>query len=150
MRHYSVILFSALFLFACSQSGAPEMQNSEAQSPNTHPIISPYSQAWNDKDIQSMSALMHPNIEWISVDGNTIKVEISGKEALVKEMTAWFESDALPSGSLKGWSFNGDYVAVTETAHWTNKEGEAKSQSALTVYQLDNNLIRRVYYYPAK
>lgn len=145
MRHALFIFFVSSFLLACSQS-AP----SKTQTSSTHPIISPYSQAWNDKDIQTMSALMHPNIEWISVEGTSLKVEINGKDALVKEMTSWFESDTLPKGSLKGWSFNGDYVAVTETAHWVNKEGEAKSQSALTVYQLEDNLIRRVYYYPAK
>ena len=48
---------------------------------------------------------------------------------------------------IRDRSLNGDYVGVTETAHWVNDEGEEKSQSALTVYELQENLVRRVYYY---
>lgn len=96
-----------------------------------------------------MSALMHPDIEWLSVKGNEIIVEESGKQALSTSMAEWFQSPNLPKGNLRDWNLNGDYVAVTETAAWTSDAGEDKSQSALTVYELEDNLIRRVYYYPS-
>jgi len=96
-----------------------------------------------------MTSLMHPDIEWVAVEGNDIEIHISGKESLTKAMQDWFKNPKLPQGSLRDWSLNGDHVAVTETAYWTNDAGEDKSQSALTVYQLKDGLIRRVYYYPA-
>ena len=52
-------------------------------------------------------------------------------------------------GDFSGqFGLNGNYVGVTETAHQANELGEEKSQSALTVYELKDNLVRRVYYYP--
>lgn len=134
--YFSIIV--TLFLMGCSQASAPE----------GHPKIAAYSNAYNEKDIATMEALMHPDIEWVGISGNDIEVHISGKDTLVKEMTAWFESPKLPKGALRDWSINGDYIAVTETAYWTTDAGEDKSQSALTVYQLEDDLIRRVYYYP--
>jgi len=103
-----IILITSLWLTACNNSNTTE-----------HPIISAYSEAWNNKDLEGMSSLMHPDIEWLSVTGNDISVEVSGKDAL------------------------------SQTTHWTNKAGEPQSQSSLTVYELKDDLIRRVYYYPS-
>ncbi len=136
----SIYLFIALFcLTACSP----------AKPSNEHPIVADYSAAYNAQDLQAMSALMHPDIEWLSVSGNKITVEAKGKDILTEAMKGYFSDPNMPTGVLRNWSINGDYIAVTETAHWTSKAGETKSQSALTVYQLENDLIRRVYYYPA-
>ena len=44
-----------------------------AQKP--HPIVAAYSQAYNDQDLAAMKALMHPDIEWMSVKGEQIEVE---------------------------------------------------------------------------
>jgi hypothetical protein len=139
MTRYIIVGLTALYLTACAQPAVPE----------THPIISAYSQAYNDKDIETMSNLMHPDIEWVAVEGIEIDVHVSGKDTLTEAMQGWFENPDLPKGSLRDWSDNGDYVAVTETASWTDDTGTEKSQSALTVYELEDRLIRRVYYYPA-
>ena len=32
-------------------------------------IVAQYSEAWNKKDLNAMAALMHPDIEWLSVEG---------------------------------------------------------------------------------
>ena len=131
-------IFIALYLMGCTESNAPR----------AHPLILAYSNAYNEKDINAMSALMHPDIEWVAIEGNEIEVHVSGRESLTTEMEKWFENPNLPTGSHRDWSINGNNVAVTETAHWTTKDGEKKSQSALTVYELENNLVRRVYYFP--
>jgi len=128
-----------LLLTACSQ---PVTQAG-------HPVIQAYSNAYNEKDIIKLRSLMHPDIEWVAIEGNEIEVHVSGKETLATEMEKWFENPNLPKGSLRDWSMNGNNVAVTETAHWTSKDGDKKSQSALTVYELENDLVRRVYYFPA-
>ena len=110
-------------------------------------IISAYSAAWNAKKLDEMAALMHPEIEWLSVVGSAVKVETKGKEQLVDSLKAWFASPSLPTGSLRDWSINGNFVAVTETASWLDDAKQTQSQSSLTVYELEDNLIRRVYYY---
>lgn len=97
-----------------------------------------------------MQSLMHPNIEWLSVNGNNINVEINDKAALSEAILSFFENPNMATGTHKGWSINGEHVAVTETAHWINDKGQANQQSALTVYQFEDKLIRRVYYYSAQ
>ena len=145
MKYVMISALAASILISCSQ---PPVSVSQPPVQTGHPIIQAYSQAYNDKDIETMEALMHPDIEWVSISGNEIEVHVSGKSILSKEMQEWFKNPKLPKGSLRDWSLNGDYVGVTETAHWVNDEWEEKSQSALTVYELQENLVRRVYYYP--
>ena len=86
---------------------------------------------------------------WLSVTGDDIEVALQGKAALTEVVLSYFEDPNLATGSHRDWSLNDDYVAVTETAHWTTKSGAKKSQSALTIYELEGNLIWRVYCYTA-
>ncbi|GAA0859512.1 nuclear transport factor 2 family protein [Aliiglaciecola litoralis] len=142
MKHtfaFTIVAVSVLLLSACAK----------LPSSHGHPIIEAYSESWNEKNVQKMAALMHPQIQWLSVKGNTINVEISGKSELVEAMQKWFEDADLPAGSLRDWSLNGNFVAVTETATWIDDSGATQSQSSLTVYELEDDLIRRVYYYPS-
>jgi len=112
-------------------------------------IISEHVRAFNAGDVEAMTKMQHPDIEWLSVSGTKLSVEVSGRDALSKNMTEYFKSPTKATGQLRGWSMNMPYVSVTETATWTRKDGSEASQSSLTVYELDNNLIRRVWYYPA-
>ncbi|MEP3892094.1 MAG: nuclear transport factor 2 family protein [Hellea sp.] len=138
IKLYFLSIFT-LILTACSQATVQP----------GHPVIAAYSNAYNEKDITTMRALMHKDIEWVGVTGSDIEVHMSGKETLAKEMEIWFENPKLPKGALRDWSINGNMVAVTETAYWTTNDGEEKSQSALTVYELKDDLVRRVYYFEA-
>lgn len=135
-----LLLFIGLLIVVFSLHGNEEMSQQAK-------IISAYSAAWNAKKLGEMAALMHPEIEWLSVVGSAVKVETKGKEQLVDSLKAWFESPSLPTGSLRDWSINGNFVAVTETASWLDDAKQTQSQSSLTVYELEDNLIRRVYYY---
>ena len=138
------LVFLSLFLFCVTKASSAEGAVSGPAA-----IISAYSAAWNTQNLEQMAALMHPDIEWLSVNGSETTVETQGKAALVNAMREWFASPNLPSGSLRDWSINGHFVAVTETASWLDKTQQLQSQSALTVYELTDNLIRRVYYYPS-
>lgn len=137
------LIFLFVTIFILSSCSKPETNDA-------HPIVAAYTDAYNDKNLEVMSSLMHPDIEWLSVNDSTISVEAKGKTVLSDAMKGYFADPNMPTGSLRDWSVNGDYIAVTETAHWVNKTGESKSQSALTVYQLEDDLVRRVYYYAAE
>lgn len=112
-------------------------------------VISAHMEAFNKGDIAQMSKMQHQNIEWLNVENSVLKTEVSGRAALAKNMETYFQSPSRVKGTLTNWNLNGDFISVTETANWTNVEGEAMSQSALTVYQMEDNLIRRVWYFPA-
>jgi len=105
--------------------------------------------AFNAGDVDGMGKMQHPEIQWLSVKGNMVSVEVNGRNELARNMTEYFNSPTKVTGTLRDWSINPPYVSVTETASWTATDGTKKSQSSLTVYELENNLIRRVWYYPA-
>jgi hypothetical protein len=112
-------------------------------------IISAHMDAFNEGDVAGMSKMQHQNIEWLNIENSILKTEVSGRNALAKSMETYFQSPSRVKGTLTNWNLNGDYVSVTETAKWKSVDGEPKSQSALTIYQMEDNLIRRVWYFPA-
>jgi len=123
------------------------MACTKAASP--HPVILAHTEAFNAKDVPAMERVEHPDIEWFSVNGSDISTEVAGRDNLAEMMTGYFESSPSVTATLRDWSLNGDYISVIETAAWTTKDGKEKSQSSLSVYQLEDGLIRRVWYYPA-
>lgn len=142
LRYAGVSVLIAVLLTAC-------IQPIEQQPTLPKIIISEHIQAFNAGDVEAMAKLQHPNIEWLTVSGNTISIEVAGRDALSKNMTEYFKSPTKITGNLRDWSVNDPYVSVTEIASWTAKDGTRRSQSSMTVYELEDNLIRRVWYYPA-
>jgi len=135
------ILSLALLVTACSAT--------EPSVVAPHPVIQAHVDAFNAKDIAAMAAVEHPDIEWLSINGSDISTEVAGRDALSEMMEDYLKNNPSVKGTLRDWGVNGNYVSVTETARWTTKDGFQKSQSATTVYELEDNLIRRVWYYPA-
>jgi len=131
-----------LILTSCADVRAPEHAVPKS-------IISEHVRAFNAGDVEAMAKMQHPDIEWLSVSGTRLSVEVSGREVLSKNMAEYFKSPTKVTGRLRDWSINMPYVSVTETATWTATDGTENSQSSLTVYELEDNLIRRVWYYPA-
>ena len=132
-----VILFVTFLLWGCSPSD------------EAHPVISSHGEAFNAGDIEAMSSLQHPDIEWFAVDGSEMRLEIAGRDALAEMLVAYRNSNPTVTGTMSDWSQNGPYIAVTETASWTVKDGANRSQSATSVYEMEEGLIRRVWYFPA-
>ena len=110
-------------------------------------LIETYAAAYNTHDLPTMAALMHVNIEWLSISDTGMETVTANKAELVAELENYFGKLPTSKSTLNDWGVNGDYVSVTETVSWT-KEGVSKSQSAITVYQIEDALIRRVWYFP--
>lgn len=167
MRALAFILLAPVLLTACIDPAdqVPPQKNRTAQPQpsQTQPeksrstevmrlpkaIVSAHVDAFNEGDVAGMSKMQHPNIEWLNITGSAMTVQSSGRAALAKNMQDYFNSTTRVTGTLRNWSLNGDYVSVTETVRWKAADGKTKTQSAITVYQLEDNLIRRVWYYPS-
>lgn len=106
-------------------------------------------EAYNAHQIDDMVALMADNVTWLSVMGDSVAVEITGKEPLKEFMTSYF--NALPSAKsqAEGMLINGSFVTVKERAMW-EQNGEARSQASIAVYEFEGALIRRVWYYASQ
>jgi hypothetical protein len=138
-----MVCFAALVLAGCAT--VPQATPSSSQQ-----IVSKYVEAYNARDLEGMSALAHPDIEWLNIEESKVSSAANGKVDLMAQMGDYFSSPQVTTSTLSGFSVNGSYVAVTETAHWKTSNGETKQQAAIAVYQLTDGLIRRVWYYPAE
>lgn len=106
-------------------------------------------EAYNAHRIDDMLTLMTDDVTWLSVMGDSVAVEIKGKDGLQNFMASYF--NALPSArsEQEGLIVNGNYVTVKERAIW-EQGGEEKSQASIAVYQFEGDLIRRVWYYASQ
>lgn len=103
----AMVFFGLMFfaLVGCvSSQGLPTRRD--------HATISSYTQAYNERDIRAMSALMHPDVQWLSVEGQEVQVVATGKADLVAQMSAYVSPPSATSSTLEGAVVNGPYLAV--------------------------------------
>ena len=105
--------------------------------------------AFNDHNAERMAQYVTEDVQWLSVNGDKITIETSGKENLVAAMSGYFKSCPSCQSQLEDFTVLGSRVSVVEEASW-RRSGELRSQKSLTVYEFSNNLIHRVYYFPAE
>jgi len=110
--------------------------------------VQAYVGAYNAHDIDAVLRLIHPDFVWLNLDGDEIKVEARGKEAIRTMLTSYFKGLPSARSEIESISTLGPWVSVRERAHWTGKNGP-KSQAALSVYEVRDGLLRRVWYYPS-
>lgn len=114
-----------------------------------HPAVLAYFAGYNAQDADAMSAVMHPEFEWLHITPGGMETVGAGRDALIADMRASFASGQSTTSSLSGWSVQGAYASVVETAHWTGKDGTPRSQSSFSVYEVTpDGLLRRVWYFP--
>lgn len=135
-------LAAALVFLLASCASTPKPTTSQTD------LVQAYVAAYNVRDLQAMSALMHPDIEWLSIEASGIETLADGKEDLVGQMQAYLATSDTVS-ELGDIATNGAFVSGIETARWMGADGMQKAQSAMAVYEIEDNLIRRVWYFPA-
>ena len=138
-----ISLFAAALMLPAPPAAAEEVAPSELQ------VAVAYVEAYNARDLDAMLALMHEDVEWLSVEGSTVTAFASGKADLASQMEGYLASPSATYSTVEDSVSDGRFVAVREVAHWTDGEGNARSQSALAVYEIVDGLVRRVWYYPA-
>lgn len=107
-----------------------------------------YVSAFNAHDTGAMLRMVTDDVQWLSVDGDSITVETGSKQALGRSMDEYFAGCSDCSAHLLQMFSTGTRVSALEQAGPGNAEGE-RAQS-LSVYEFSGTLIRRVYYYPAE
>ena len=111
--------------------------------------IDRYVAAYNARQLDDMAALMHPDIQWLSVEGAAVTLVADGKDDLVAQMRDYIASPRATVSSIESSVADGDFIAVREKARWRGEDGAENAQSALAVYQVSDGLVRRVWYYPS-
>lgn len=137
-------------LAGCGALHAQELAPPSDEAPAGIVTVRAFVAAFNARDLDGMLALADDAVEWASVDGTKVALETAGKEALRASMTSYFASCPSCRSTLEWVKAAGSRVAALERASWTNAKGEAKSQASLSVYELRDGRIARVYYFPAE
>jgi hypothetical protein len=105
--------------------------------------------AFNARNIDAMLNSVEEDIQWLSIDGTKISVEVEGIKPLRKYMEGYFQNCTSCRSELITVRQVGNRVTALERASWTGKTGQ-KSQASMSVYEFRGNRISRVYYFPVE
>jgi hypothetical protein len=142
------VLCLLLFLSSLGLLLSAQVDTKEGPKSNDHSVRE-YVAAYNERKLDSMLEMVTEDIEWLHVAGNKLVVESAGKAQLRKGMEGYFKSLPSSKSELLWTEVTPTRVATLEKATWQSKSGE-KSQVSLAVYEFRDELISRVYYYPAE
>ncbi|MFK7957633.1 MAG: DUF6265 family protein [Lysobacterales bacterium] len=135
---------SAIAFDRCAQaSGSRPPSDANAM------LVKRYVEAYNQCDLAEAAKLMHPDIQWLNISGAELTSAANDKDQLVAELESYMANGCSVRSELSQWSVNERFVTVKETAHWTTDDGSAQSQSATAVYEIADQKILNVWYYPA-
>jgi hypothetical protein len=110
-------------------------------------IVKEYLALFNQKAKQLMLSKVTADIRWWNFYENQMNLETEGKVALGEALDSYFASTSARS-VLQGITAQGDFVSATEKVFWENK-GKVQHQCSPVVYQIENGLIKQVWYYAA-
>ena len=134
----------------CAVVGWTVAVGAEGPPPSPEAVVRAYVEAANARELEALLALATDGIEWLSVEGTRVAVETSGRAALREALVGYYQGCPSCRSSLEWMETAGSRVAAYERASWTDKDGVARSQTSLSVYELVGNKIARVYYFPVE
>jgi len=111
-------------------------------------LVKSFVDIFSQHDLTGLLALTHAEVEWLTIDGSSVLVETRGQEALAASLRKYFEGCPTCRSTVDVSSVNGNFVSAIETAHWQSK-GKERAQASLSVYEILDGKVRRVWYYPA-
>ena len=147
-------LFRAAFVVSAAACAAPVKQVPEAGLPpsaaagNAESVVKAFVAAYNRHDVPAMLEFVDTGFVWLNLVGDSVQVETRGRDALKGGMESYFRSFPTAQSTLESISSLGPWVSVRERAHWRTAAGE-RSQAAMSVYEVREGRLRRVWYYPA-
>lgn len=104
--------------------------------------------AFNAHDPARMIALCADDVRWMSVDGDKISIETTGTKQLAESMAGYFKKLPSARSKLGRVTVSGGFVTAVERASWVSK-GVTRAQCSVSVYEIRENKIRNVWYFPA-
>ena len=128
----------------------PKPANMPALTPASSPeaVVRANFEAFNRQDIDALVGTVSEDFIWYNIENDKMLIEASGRESLPMGLQDYLKALPTARSVAETMTASGPYVSVRERASWTTRTGEKKSQVAITVYEVRNGLIKRVWYYP--
>ena len=143
---FSLVVICFLMLGCESNSGpnTPEVVMSKAEL-----VVRSLGDAFNAHDPAAMAEHVADDILWLGfAAADSVYTEADGKEALIAGMGGYFNAVPSVRSQMEDVVVTGNFVAYRERVFWQSEDGE-RSQAALAVYEVQDQLVQRVWYYPA-
>ena len=148
-----ILSFLALILLlsACSSDSKSEVnQINPTLTFNTEQVVRDYLAAYNDHDIEAMLTYLDDDVRWMSISGAELRVETAGKQGLSDILKEYFASLPSTRSEILNVASNGNFLNAFEKASWVDEQGETQSHCASSVYELENGLIKNIWYYSSQ
>lgn len=129
-------------LVFCFSALAVAQQSSRA-------LLERFSAAFNAQDAPAMLECVSDSVKWFGIAGDSVSVEVSGKSDLERWLKGYFKSCPSCRSEFLSLQQVGRFVSIDERASWKGKNGD-RFQRSLAVYEIAENRILRVWYYPAE
>jgi hypothetical protein len=114
--------------------------------PASEAVVRQLYTAFNAHDAAALVARVSDDVRWMTVAGDAVVVETSGREALRASMTRYFRSTPTVRSRIAALMPAGEFVTVHERVTWMRDSTE-KTQSAVAVYRIRNAQIVSVWYF---
>jgi hypothetical protein len=123
---------------------------------STHaPLVSPeavalraYYDAFNRHEPDATAAFLAENVKWYSVSGDTQSLDGEGRESIRTWLAGYFKQLPDVKSSVLELRQTGPHLFVHERVTWTTPDGANKLAAALAVYEVRDEFIQRVWYFP--
>jgi ketosteroid isomerase-like protein len=143
-----LLVIMGLMAFAPYHAGAQAPSAVTAATDSAAvPTVRAYFAAYNAHDVGGVLRLLHPDFVWLSLAGDSVTVEARGLTAIRSQLEGYFRRLPSARSEMETATALGPWVSVRERARWTNASGP-RSQAAMSVYEVRDGLLRRVWYYP--
>ena len=132
-----------LFLAACQQQ---PIRGELSGSPNVN-LAEQFVIAYNAHDQKQMLILAHPEIRYMYIEDDQVYTETNGKTALAEFLVGFFQNNPNAQSKLLSSHQQGSFIHQVEQAIWTDDTGQLMSQCSLSVYEIEQQLIKNVWYF---
>lgn len=137
-----LILFG---LTACATGGQRPAGSGDAATPQG--VVQGYAAAFNAHSPEQVGRWLHEDLRWLAIDGDQVRIEAQGRAAMQAWLRGYFQQFPDVRAQIRSFHGGGRHVAVHECLSWTH-EGQPRRQCAHGTYEIEDGLIRRVWYWP--
>jgi len=142
----NILIF--ILLTACTTTSETDNTQLSQINVNTQ-ILNNFISDFNDRNLAGMMASVSNDVQWLSINGKELSSVTNSKQELEKSLAEYFINCSSCKSSIGNMLIMEDRISVTETISW-ERDGKKSSQGSLSVYEFNNGLIKRVYYFPAE
>jgi len=125
---------------------APTPAAAAAAADSPLPVVQKFYDALNRHDVEAALAQIHPDIQWMTVNGDQIIGNASGHAAVRDLLSKTLGSYPSLRKTIDQSILEGPLVSVVERGQWKGRNGELK-QSTLVVYHVEDGKILQVWIY---